>query len=86
MDNITLYSKVDCLWCDKAKQLLEEFGFEYTELKLGEDYTKDELKAKLPFVNRLTVPQAFSGEDHIGGYEDLRALIELDKTLYNKKD
>lgn len=81
MNKITLYSKPDCPWCDKAKQLLNELGFEYTELVLGEHYTKDDLKAKLPFVARLTVPQVFVDGDHIGGYEDLKAFVELNKGI-----
>lgn len=83
MNKITLYSKPDCPWCVKAKQLLNELGFEYTELVLGEHYTKDDLKAKLPFVIRLTVPQVFIDGDHIGGYEDLKAFVELNKGIDN---
>ena len=81
MKQITLYSKADCPWCDKAKILLKELGFEYTELVLGQHYTKDDLKAKLPFVARLTVPQVFVDGEHIGGYEDLKAFVELNKRV-----
>jgi len=76
MNKYIIYGKNDCSWCEKAKKLLEEKGLPYEELKLGIDYERDELAAKLGGVERLTVPQIFHEGIHLGNYEALRNLIE----------
>lgn len=78
---IELYTRPDCPWCVKAKELLQSKGFEFTELELGRDYQREDLQAKLPFVTRLTVPQIFVDGECIGGYEDLKAWVEIDKVV-----
>lgn len=71
-----IYSRDDCPWCEKTKELLEAKGLPYEELKLGIDYERDELAAKLDNTDRLTVPQIFHEGIHLGNYEALRNLIE----------
>ena len=71
-----IYSRDDCPWCKKTKELLEAKGLPYEELKLGIDYERDELAAKLDNTDRLTVPQIFHEGIHLGNYEALRNLIE----------
>ncbi len=67
-----MYSKYDCPWCERARDLLERKGIMFTEFKLGEDYTREDLRSMLPeSVERLTVPRIFRDDKHIGGYEDL---------------
>jgi glutaredoxin len=71
-----VYSKDDCPWCSKAKALLETCGLEYKELKLNEDYSREDLKALLPENTVLTVPQVFAYNKRIGGYKDLETYVE----------
>jgi glutathione-dependent peroxiredoxin len=78
---IDLYTKPDCPWCDKAKELLTSKGFEYNELVVGKDYQKEDLQAKLPFITRMTVPRIFVDDEHIGGYEELKAYVALEETV-----
>jgi glutaredoxin 3 len=67
-----MYSKYDCPWCERARDLLEKKGIVFTEFKLGEDYTRDDLRELLPAdVEKLTVPRIFRDGKHIGGYSDL---------------
>lgn len=70
-----VYSKENCPWCDRAKELIKSRGFEYEELVYGTDFTKEDLAEKLGKKDRITVPQIFMGEDYVGTYEDLRGLI-----------
>lgn len=72
-----MYSKDNCPWCVKAKQLLNEMNIKYDELKLGIDYEREDLKALLPPDLPLTVPQIFVYNKRIGGYEDLVDYLEL---------
>lgn len=70
-----VYSKKDCPWCERAKEILKKNGYEYEELMYGEDYTKEELATKLGITDRVTVPQIFLGSAYLGNYEALRDLI-----------
>ena len=71
-----IYTKDNCNWCVKAKQLMNDVGVKYQELKLGIDYTREELKALLPENLPLTAPQVFIYNKRIGGYEDLADYLE----------
>lgn len=71
-----IYTKDNCNWCVKAKQLMNDVGVKYQELKLGVDYTREELKALLPENLPLTAPQVFVYNKRIGGYEDLADYLE----------
>lgn len=49
---------------------MKNLNLTYTELKLGEDYTKDDLYELIAPNKRLTVPQIYVNNIHVGGYED----------------
>lgn len=73
----TIYSKLNCPWCDKAKKLLDDYNFPYEEKILNIDYTRDELINIIPRDIPLTVPQIFFLEDrYIGGYTELLSYFE----------
>jgi glutaredoxin len=71
-----IYTKENCPWCVKAKQLMNAVGIKYEELKFGIDYTREELKALLPESLPLTAPQVFVYNKRIGGYEALAEYLE----------
>lgn len=67
-----IWGRPNCIWCDRAKALLEERGmlYEYVEL------TPDNLEVfQLYFPGKKTVPQihdiGLNSGCTIGGYEDL---------------
>lgn len=68
--HIVIYTKDNCNWCVKAKQLMNQLGMKYTELHLGVDYTREKLRDIVPENLPLTVPQIFVDSHRIGGYED----------------
>ncbi len=68
---ITIYGKDDCPQCDKAKQIVELRNEEYTYLKLGKDFTKEELLERFPGARSF--PQIVVDEDTVGG---LHGLVE----------
>lgn len=72
MSEIIIYSKDVCPYCVRAKALLERKNVSFTEIKITDEITRDEMIKKSG--GRLTVPQIFIDEKHIGGYDDLRAL------------
>jgi glutaredoxin len=71
-----LYTKENCPWCVKAKQLLNSVGLQYEELHYDKDFTKDDLRELIGPNLPLTVPQVVVRNHRIGGYEDLVEYIE----------
>lgn len=67
---IIIYSKPNCNWCVKAKELMNNLGLKYDEKVLEQDYTREELRELVPENLPLTVPQIFVYNKRVGGYED----------------
>ena len=67
---VVIYSKPNCNWCVKAKELMNRLGLQYDEKVLEQDYTREELRKLVPENLPLTVPQIFVYNKRVGGYED----------------
>ena len=81
---ITIYSKPNCVFCDKAKSMVKNLGFEYEEKMFGKDFnTPDELYEAVGKQVR-TMPQIIIDAKHIGGYNELVEHF-ADKGLVNFK-
>lgn len=78
MPEITIYTSNLCPFCTMAKRLLSSKGVSYTELNL--DTTPGLREEMIQKTKRRTVPQIYIGAQHIGGFDDLRAL-DLKKEL-----
>ncbi len=72
MKEVLIYTKEVCPYCVRAKALLQRKGVAFSEIKITDDATKDEMIKKSG--GRMTVPQIFIGEKHVGGCDDLYAL------------
>lgn len=71
--SIIVYSKDQCPYCVKAKNLLTRKGQSYTELNVAQDpKALEEMLAKSG--GKRTVPQIFINGTHVGGCDDLYAL------------
>ena len=70
---LTVYSKNNCPFCDKAKHLLKTNGFAYEEIKIDED---PEAREWLISQGHRTAPQIYLGETIFveGGYQGLARL------------
>lgn len=70
----TVYGKsVGCVWCDRAKVLLETNGISFEFKDVAAPGILTELKKELPMVR--TVPQIWVDGIYIGGYDDLEKYI-----------
>ncbi|NLJ92895.1 MAG: glutathione peroxidase [Aeromonadales bacterium] len=65
---ITVFSKLGCPFCAKAKQMLLDNNLRYEEVMLGKGISSITLKA---VSGQSTVPQVFIDGHHIGGSEAL---------------
>ena len=63
---IVIYSKVNCSYCTKAKNLLNKLGLDYTEKKL-EDFESTESFLKDIGKNVRAMPQIKIDGELIGG-------------------
>ena len=70
---VIVYSKDDCVYCDKARNLLKTKAVEHVEYKLGKDFDRDTLLEQFPQARSfpvITVDKVF-----IGGYNELYDLL-----------
>ena len=73
MKNIIMYTGPMCAFCNAAKRLLNRNNASFKEVDIGNDLKiREEMIKKSN--GRRTVPQIFIEDNHIGGYEELRAL------------
>ncbi len=78
MKNITVYSGPLCNFCDAAKRLLTRNNLSYKEIDISkEDGLRDEMIKKAN--GKRTIPQIFFDDQHIGGYDEVRALEKENK-------
>ena len=62
-----IYSKTNCVFCDKAKMRLAKYNPRI--FMLDQDFTREEFFQKFP--NAKTFPQIIINNQHIGTYNDL---------------
>lgn len=83
MPQVIVYSKETCPYCVMAKNLLKQKGVtEIQEIRI--DLQPEERDLMIEKTGRMTVPQIFIGDFHVGGFDDLAKLNrsgELDKLL-----
>jgi glutaredoxin 3 len=73
MAAIEVYTTPYCPYCVEAKELLRRKGVEFTEINVaGDRERRSEMVERSG--GRMTVPQIFIGETHVGGCDDLYAL------------
>ena len=78
MKNVTIYTGPLCNFCDAAKRLLTRNNVEYKEISIATvDGAMDEMIKKAN--GKRTIPQIFFGDQHIGGYDEARALEKENK-------
>ena len=67
---ITIYSKNNCVYCTKAKNLVKKLGLDYTEKRLEEFESVDKMLEDIG-KNVRQMPQIKIDDELIGGYNQL---------------
>lgn len=73
MASIEIYTTPYCPYCTAAKKLLRSKGADFVEIDVGRDRAQRARMVERA-GGRMTVPQIFIGETHVGGCDDLYAL------------
>jgi glutaredoxin len=66
--NFTVYTKDNCPYCYKVKQVLDLTGSNFVVYNLGEDFTREEFVSE--FGSGATFPQVLCDEKKLGGCMD----------------
>ena len=69
---VEIYSKTNCVFCDKAKIRLQKHNPKIH--MLDQDYNRDDFFKKFP--NARTFPQIIINKQHIGGYFELKKWLD----------
>jgi glutaredoxin 3 len=83
MPQVLIYTTATCPYCVNAERLLRSKGVEQID-KVRVDLDPQKRVEMMERSERRTVPQIWIGEQHVGGFDDLRALDqsgELDSLL-----
>ena len=71
--SVSIYTRDGCVFCEKAKRLLNSKGLVYEEHTLNKDYS---IKTLVAISGRKSFPQVFIDGKHIGGSDELEKLLE----------
>lgn len=69
-----IFTKPDCPYCVKAKELLNSHGLFYEEKVVGVDISSEEYRNMMPGFT--TVPGIYDRGWFIGGYSELVQYLE----------
>ncbi len=74
--NIVVYGRIDCTYCDKAKDFLNQLNeeYQYIDITYWNKEQRESLKQKF---NVKTVPVVLVGGKCIGGYSELLNEFQL---------
>jgi len=78
MPSVEIYTTRFCPYCRTAKALLARKGVAFSEIDVGRDWERREEMVERAH-GRVTVPQIFIGDLHVGGSDELYALDRAGK-------
>jgi len=79
-NRVCIFSKTTCVFCNKAKQLLESCNITPLVVELDQLQEGQVLHQQLiSKTNHTTVPNIFINGNHIGGYSELEQLFKNGK-------
>ena len=70
---IEIWSKPQCVFCDKAVQLCQMKELDFKKYMIDVDYSREDLMKKFP--NARTFPQITEDDIYIGGYTELEVHL-----------
>ena len=77
--NFAVYSKDDCPYCYKVKQVLELTNSNYVVYNLGEHFTSEEFYAE--FGKGSTFPQVVCDDKKLGGSVDTIKFLKEQQVI-----
>lgn len=72
-DEVTIITKPGCSFCKNAKELLQDKGYSYEEISLGDGVSYKSLRN---LSGKNTAPQIYINGEAIGGLEQLKSFFD----------
>ncbi|KAK6261211.1 hypothetical protein QUC31_007027 [Theobroma cacao] len=73
-NQVVVFSKTYCGYCNRVKQLFTQLGASYKTIELNQESDGDDMQAALlEWTGQRTVPNVFIGGIHIGGCDSVVA-------------
>jgi len=72
-DNFTMITRTDCVWCDRAKGLLDGRNLDCIYYSYA---NQPLLRLVMKKAGLKTLPQIWHGDTYIGGYTELETYLE----------
>ena len=79
--HVEIYTRSGCVFCDKAKDLMNNKGIAYQEYKLDVDFTRAILSEK--YSTAKTYPVMVVDGFYIGGFNEFKTVVE--QSLHDTK-
>jgi len=76
--NVTVFTRIGCPFCVRAKGLLHDAGYDFDELVLNQDFRESTIRA---ISGKTSVPQIFIDGQLIGGADDLEKYLSDNDTM-----
>jgi len=70
---VTLYTKQECFYCSQAKVLLASKNIQFQEMKLDEDFSRENLLEMFPSAKSF--PVIVVDGFNIGGFTQLKTML-----------
>ena len=74
---IVIYSKPNCIYCDKSKALLKGLDMAYEEKMFGKDFKSPEELYEAVGKQVRTMPQIKIDDVLVGGYNNLVYMLRI---------
>ena len=74
MKKAVLWSRDNCQWCERVRQLFTATKIEYLEYKLDRDFTRAQFYEE--FEEGATFPQVQLDNKHIGGCKETLKYLQ----------
>lgn len=70
----TVYGSDDCVFTERCKDMIDEYGYEweYVDIEIDTEVAEEIVEAHC--VDEF--PQVFDGEQYVGGLDDLEAHLD----------
>ena len=77
--NNTVFSRPDCIWCDRVKTLLKENSIEFQEIYFEREGMK--LIEERYKVTVRSVPQVILDGEFVGGFKEVESRLKGIKSI-----
>ena len=74
-----LWSRDNCQWCERVRQLFTHCKIDYLEYKLDKDFTRRQFYEE--FEEGATFPQVQLDNKHIGGCKDTLHYLQKENLI-----